>query len=143
MRVSGILASKGSSVATLSADDSGADAVRQLRTHGIGSLVVTADGRRIIGIVSERDIVRQLAEGCDVLTKPVSELMSTGVRTCAPDDSVEELMRVMTELRTRHLPVEEDGQLIGIISIGDVVKSRVNELEDERRHLHDYITAGR
>lgn len=143
MRVSGILASKGSSVATLGADDSGAEAVRQLRTRGIGAMVVTAEGHRIIGIVSERDIVRQLAEGCDVLTMPVSELMSTGVRTCSPDDSVEELMRMMTELRTRHLPVEVDGQLIGIVSIGDVVKSRVNELEDERRHLHDYITAGR
>lgn len=144
MRVSGILASKGNAVATIAPTARVAEAADQLRLHGVGALVVSADGSRIDGIVSERDVVRHLAErGAHVLDEPVAELMTADVRTCSPDDHVEDLMRRMTELRARHLPVVVDGRLTGIISIGDVVKWRVTELEDEARKLHDYITTGR
>lgn len=144
MRVSGILASKGSAVATIAPQASVADAADQLRRHGIGALVVSNDGRSIDGIISERDIVLRLAEaGGDVLGQPVSAVMTAEVQTCTMDDTCDELMRVMTEQRTRHLPVVSDGGLAGIVSIGDVVKRRVTELEDETRHLHDYIVTGR
>ena len=144
MRVSGILASKGSAVATIAPQASVADAADQLRRHGIGALVVSNDGRSIDGIISERDIVLRLAEaGGDVLGQPVSAVMPAEVQTCTMDDTCDELMRVMTEQRTRHLPVVADGGLAGIVSIGDVVKRRVTELEDETRHLHDYIVTGR
>ena len=144
MRVSGILASKGSSVATIAPQASVAEAADELRRQGIGALVVSRDGASIDGIISERDVVYRVAEsGRQVLDQPVASIMSTEVRTCAPDDTCDELMRVMTEERTRHLPVSVDGKLSGIVSIGDVVKRRVTELEDETRHLHDYIVTGR
>jgi CBS domain-containing protein len=144
MRVSGILASKGATVATIAPDATAADAADQLRLRGVGALVVSSDGRGIDGIVSERDLVRRVAErGAHMLDEPVSALMTSEVRTCSPDDHVDELMRRMTEHRMRHLPVVVDGVLAGIISIGDVVKWRVTELEDEARHLQNYITTGR
>lgn len=144
MRVSGILASKGSTVATIPPQALVAEAADQLRMLGIGALVVSTDGRTIDGIISERDIVFHLAEqGAAVLDHQVDTVMSTDVRTCGCEDSVEDLMRRMTDLRTRHLPVTVDGALSGIVSIGDVVKWRVTELEDETRHLHDYIVTGR
>jgi CBS domain-containing protein len=144
MRVSGILASKGSTVATIAPQETLATAVEQLRQFGIGALVVSADGNRIDGIVSERDVVLRLAtDGDAVLHLPVSAVMTSEVRTCALEDCVEDLMREMTEHRTRHLPVAVDGVLSGIISIGDVVKWRVTELEEEKRHLTDYIVTGR
>src|SRR5262245_55966904 len=106
MRVSGILASKGATVATISPRATVAEAADALRLHGIGALVVSSDGRTIEGIVSERDVVRAMAERGDrILHEPVSRLMSVEVWTCAPEDSVEHLMRTMTERRTRHLPV--------------------------------------
>lgn len=144
MRVSGILAAKGATVATIAPTATAAEAADQLRLRGVGALVVSADGRTIEGIVSERDLVRRLAErGEHMLEEPIGELMTAEVLTCAPDDHVEELMVRMTEHRMRHLPVVVDGILAGIVSIGDVVKWRVTELEDEARHLHDYITTGR
>lgn len=144
MRVSGILASKGSTVATVPPSAPVREALESLRTHGVGALVVSADGTSIVGIVSERDLVRSLAErGDGVLDETVTEVMTTEVRTCAPDDHVDDLMRLMTEHRMRHLPVLDDDALAGIISIGDVVKWRVTELEEEARQLHDYITTGR
>jgi CBS domain-containing protein len=144
MRVSGILASKGSTVATIAATATVADAADQLRTRGVGALVVSDDGRRIQGIVSERDVVRRLAERGDVvLSEQVATAMTAEVRTCAPEDSAEDLMRLMTDHRIRHLPVTVDDTLVGIVSIGDVVKWRVTELEDETRQLHEYITTGR
>jgi len=110
----------------------------------VGALVVSDDGRRIEGIVSERDVVRRLAErGELVLSDQVATVMTAQVRTCAPEDAAEDLMRLMTEHRIRHLPVSVDDTLVGIVSIGDVVKWRVTELEDETRQLHDYITTGR
>lgn len=144
MRVSGILASKGSNVATIAPEAPVAAAVEQLRQFGIGALVVSSDGRAIDGIISERDVVYRLAtDGEAVLRLPVSEVMTGEVRTCRPDDRAEDLMGEMTEHRTRHFPVEVDGALAGIVSIGDVVKWRVTELEEERRHLTDYIVTGR
>jgi CBS domain-containing protein len=144
MRVSGILASKGTTVATIAPRASVAEAADALRRHGIGALVVSADGDVIDGIISERDIVFRLAEtGEQVLREPVSAVMTAEVRTCSMHDTCDELMRVMTEQRTRHLPVVADGKLAGIVSIGDVVKRRVTELEDETRQMHDYIVTGR
>jgi len=144
MRVSGILATKGATVATIAPRATVAEAADELRLHGIGALVVSPDGRTIEGILSERDLVRALAErGERILREPVVQLMTETVWTCAPEDSVEDLMRTMTDRRTRHLPVVVEGELVGIVSIGDIVKWRLTELEDETRQLHDYITTGR
>ncbi len=144
MRVSGILASKGATVTTISPQASVADVADVLRLRGVGALVVSTDGRHIEGIITERDVVWRLAERGELaLSESVTTVMNDQVRTCAPEDHAEELMRLMTEHRIRHLPVEVDGVLSGIVSIGDVVKWRVTELEDETRHLHDYITTGR
>ena len=144
MRVSGILSTKGSTVATIAPAADVAEAAAELRLRGVGALVVSDDGRHIDGIVSERDIVRRLAErGEHALRELVSDVMSANVRTCEPDDSTEHLMRLMTEHRHRHLPVVSDGVLVGIVSIGDIVKWRLTELENEARSMHDYITTGR
>ena len=144
MRVAAILSSKGSTVATIAPEARVADAADELRLRGVGALVVSSDGRRILGIISERDVVRRVAErGEEALSEPVGDVMTDEVRTCRPEDSCETLARIMTEHRHRHLPVTVDGQLVGIISIGDVVKARLSELEDETRHLHEYITSGR
>ena len=144
MRVSGILASKGATVTTITPNATVSDVADALRLRGVGALVVSTDGRHIDGIITERDIVIRLAERGDLaLAESVSDVMHAEVRTCEPDDSAEDLMRLMTEHRIRHLPVTIDGVLSGIVSIGDVVKWRVTELEDETRHLHDYITTGR
>ncbi len=144
MRVSGILASKGATVTTIAPQATVADVADVLRLRGVGALVVSTDGRHIEGIITERDVVCRLAERGELaLSESVTSVMSDQVRTCAPEDAAEDLMRLMTEHRIRHLPVEVDGVLSGIVSIGDVVKWRVTELEDETRHLHDYITTGR
>lgn len=144
MRVEGILATKGPEVATIAPDAPVEEALARLAEHGIGALVVSTDGETIAGIISERDLVRCLADRGDaVLHETVSQVMTAEVRTCEPADAVDDLMRRMTEHRMRHLPVLDDGRLAGIISIGDVVKWRVTELEDETRQLHDYITTGR
>lgn len=142
MRVSNLLTAKGSSVATIPSDASVASAVEELRRHGIGALVVSSDRKHIEGIVSERDIVRALADRAeDLLVSPVSSIMSRTVTTCSPDDEIESLMSTMTNLRIRHVPVVQDGALVGIVSIGDVVKNRIGELEKDRNELVDYINA--
>ena len=144
MRVSAILSSKGSTVATIAPDEPITEALTELRLRGVGALVVSTDGRNIDGIISERDIVILLAERGEIgLRERVSAVMTSEVRTCSPDDSLETLARLMTEHRHRHLPVVVDGLLTGIISIGDVVKARLSQLEDETRKLHDYIVTGR
>jgi CBS domain-containing protein len=144
MLVATIIHEKGSNVATISARATLADAASELRLRSVGALVVSSDGRSIEGIISERDIVRRLAErGQAALDESVESVMTTEVRTCGPEDTCDDLMRVMTDHRMRHLPVEIDGTLAGIVSIGDVVKHRVEELEQEARTLHDYITTGR
>lgn len=145
MNVAGILSEKGSAVATIAPDRSVADAVDQLRRWRVGALVVTSDGRKLEGLVSERDVVRSLAEvGADTLRLTVAELMSVELHTCRRVDRVEGLMSLMTEARVRHLPVvDDDGALVGIVSIGDVVKWRVQQLEQEQAQLIDYVRTGR
>ncbi len=145
MNVQSILQNKGSDVATVNQQASLADATAQLRDRGIGALVVSNDGQHIDGILSERDVVRALAaHGSSALGRTVASAMSTDVVTCAAGDSVEALMVSMTDRRIRHLPVvDDDGVLTGIVSIGDVVKARLGQLETENQALFDYITHGR
>ena len=110
---------------------------------GVGAVVVSEDGVSLTGILSERDIVRRLdIDGAEVLDRTVADLMTAEVITCRLEDTVAELMAVMTERRIRHIPVVEDERLSGVVSIGDVVKCRLQEVEDERRHLEEYITRG-
>lgn len=143
MQLSTIIASKGDFVATVQPDATVADLIALLCEHGVGALVVSADGRSITGIVSERDVVRALAHGPEALRRPVASIMTARVYCAPPDAHVDELMQVMTDRRVRHIPVtDEDGLLMGIVSIGDVVKSRLGELEGERAALLEYVTKG-
>ena len=142
MRISTILAQKGSTVDTIPGGATVAEAVAALSRHGIGALVVSADGSHIDGIVSERDVVRRLNDMQGALvSEMVSSIMSVTVHTCSPDDDTESLMTTMTDRRIRHVPVVSGGVLCGIVSIGDVVKSRLGELEKDRDELVDYINA--
>src|SRR5215211_5688820 len=144
MRISTLLQGKGASVATVPTSASVREVVARLAEHRIGALVVSNDGTTIDGIVSERDVVRRLhSDGPATLDLTVADVMTADVRTCQPSDGVDELMAVMTEHRIRHVPVVVDGQLAGIVSIGDVVKSRLGELETERSTLLEYLHTGR
>ncbi|HEY4602820.1 MAG TPA: CBS domain-containing protein [Blastococcus sp.] len=140
MQISQLLRHKGREVATIDGTESVRAALAVLAEKGIGALVVSSDGRRIDGILSERDVARGLhTRGAGLLAEPVSAVMTEQVHTCSPHASVHELARTMTDHRVRHVPVVEDDVLIGIVSIGDVVKARLDELENERRQLVDYI----
>ena len=142
MKISAILKSKGPSVATIGQDETMATVVAELARHNIGALVVSGDGRTVDGIISERDVARALERfGGAVLDMPVRMIMSSEVRTVAPDEEVESVAVMMTEHRIRHVPVLQDGALAGIVSIGDVVKSRIEELEQDRDALFKYIDA--
>ncbi len=143
MRVADILRQKGTHTATVPPEASVNQVVELLREYGYGALVVSSDGSTIEGIVSERDIVRALGLRSDLLSIPVSEIMTSPVFTCEPTDRTEQLMAQMTERRIRHLPVEIDGKLSGLVSIGDVVKYRVSELEHETQAMQEYIQHGR
>jgi CBS domain-containing protein len=144
MLISDVLRRKGDFVATIPPDKDVAALLRALAEHNIGALVVSADGATVAGIVSERDVVRAMhTVGDAVLASPVSDIMTADVTVAGPGDSVDNVMRMMTERRIRHVPVVSDGRLVGIISIGDVVKSRIDELEAEREHLIDYISSSR
>ncbi len=110
-----------------------------LAEHNVGAAVVSSDGGTVEGIVSERDVVRHLHRAEDVLDGPVSSIMTARVRTCAPDDDVDALMGQMTEHRIRHVPVVDGDRLVGVVSIGDVVKSRIDRLEFERDQLDSYV----
>lgn len=142
MRISDVLRTKGATVATITPETSVAALLTELSVHNIGAMVVVSpDG--LAGIVSERDVVRALYEtGAEVMRRPVSEIMTTLVATCTPDDTVDSLSALMTNNRVRHVPVVVDGRLAGIVSIGDVVKTRMEELEREHQHLQAYITQG-
>lgn len=141
MKVSTLLSMKGHNVVTVQPSDTVAAAAKTLGENRFGVLVVSTDGVTIAGIISERDIVRELGvSGADLLGKPVSEIMTRTVRTCNVGDTVERLMEIMTEHRIRHLPVTEDGKMIGLISIGDIVKVRVRQLEHEADQLERYIS---
>jgi CBS domain-containing protein len=142
MKVRDILAHKGRNVITIRPETSVATVVHRLALERIGALVVSDDGSRVLGIISERDIVRVLAErGAEILATSlkVEDVMTRHVMTCAQEDSVKEIMGVMTQRRIRHLPVVESGRMIGIVSIGDVVKNRLEEVELEANVLREYI----
>lgn len=140
MNVERILAHKGERVVSIAPGATLGEAVQELRAHSVGALVVSVDGSRIDGILSERDVVRRLAaDGADALDMTVARAMSRPVVTCALGDEIGELMSVMTQHRVRHLPVLHGGRLCGLISIGDVVKYRLVELEAENQALFNYI----
>lgn len=142
MNVNSILKNKGRDVVTIAADATINDAVLLLRSKRIGALVIDRAGGEVEGILSERDIVRALAEyNTRVFDLPVSALMTRRVVTCAPEDSVSGVMAEMTARRIRHLPVVKDGALVGIVSIGDVVKSHIDEVEHEARSLRQFIAS--
>ena len=142
MRVSNLLATKGHDVATISQERSVYDAVQMLKERRIGALIVTGLTPPLTGVFSERDVVRALAEsGAAVLDLKVADLMSTDVTTCDETTSLTDLMGLMTARRIRHVPVVHEGQLVGMVSIGDVVKARFDELEHEKQDLLDYVSA--
>ena len=117
--------------------------LEDLARHHVGAMVVVDDAGTLVGIVSERDVVRRLNErGADLLHAPVSEIMTSQVVTCGPGEAVNKLAEIMTERRIRHMPVVEDGRLVGIVSIGDVVKSRIAQLEEHSEQLESYIAQG-
>jgi CBS domain-containing protein len=138
MNVDGILRAKGANVVTIRPDASVGQLVDGLREERIGAMVVSEDGRTVLGIVSERDVVRGLADrGPRILDAPVAELMTRQVFSCTPQDSVKHVMAEMTKRRIRHLPVIAEGVLSGIVSIGDVVKNRLEEMETETNVLRE------
>ena len=140
MDVNALLKGKGANVATIRPSATIEDATTRLKEEGVGALVVSQDGARIEGILSERDVVRGLAShGEALLSMNVSELMTKPVKTCSRDDNIRDVMSQMTMSRIRHLPVVEGDALCGIISIGDVVKNRLEELETETNVLRDFI----
>jgi CBS domain-containing protein len=140
MNVETILHNKGRAVATIRPDDTVGVAVDALVSRNIGALVASEDGERVDGIISERDIVHALAHhGSDLLSLTVAEVMTRSVITCEPTQSVDELMAEMTNRRIRHFPVVRNGRLCGIVSIGDVVKNRLDEIEYEAKSLRSFI----
>lgn len=141
MHVAQLLAVKGHEVATISQERSVADAVAVLKERGIGALVVTGATPPLSGIISERDVLRALAtHGSGVLSLKVADIMTSEVVTCEEKTDVTDLMTTMTEGRFRHVPVVHEGRLDGLISIGDVVKARLGELEHDKRYLLDYVS---
>jgi CBS domain-containing protein len=143
MKISDILRYKGTSVVTIAPSESVRALLARLAEHNVGALVV-AEGDRVVGIISERDIVRRLDErGAEILDVPVSELMTAAVISCAPSDDVDTIAGSMTDRRIRHMPVLSDGALAGIVTIGDVVAGRIRQLEQDRGQLEQYITQGR
>lgn len=143
MRIADVLRNKGTAVATISPETTVTELLAGLTEMNIGAMVVIGP-EGVVGMVAERDVVRKLHErGSSLLAQPVSEIMTTVVATCTPRDSVDHLSALMTENRVRHIPVLDNGRLAGIVSIGDVVKTRMEELETEQQQLHAYITQGR
>lgn len=140
MHISDILSSKGAWVLTAAPEDSVRDLVAALAEKRVGAAVVTSDGEQVLGIVSERDVVGALARaGVALLDETVATVMTSDVVTAKPGSGLVELLEVMTERRFRHIPVTEGGKLIGIVSIGDLVKHRLDELRQERDQLEAYI----
>lgn len=140
MRIRDVLKGKAiRDVVTIRPEASVRELVGLLAQHNVGALIVSSDGSAVEGIVSERDVVRQLHTDEDLLDGPVTAIMTSVVQTCQADDAVDTLMQMMTEHRIRHVPVVTDGRLTGIISIGDVVKQRIRELEFERDQLDHYV----
>lgn len=142
MRVEDILRTKGRAVVTIEGEATVEQAVQRLRVKGIGALVVSGDGNRIEGIFSERDVTGGLARyGVALLRMTVARVMTPNVATCSPDDTLKRVAMEMTERRIRHIPVVENGRLAGLVSIGDVVKNRLDELELETNVMRDVYLA--
>jgi CBS domain-containing protein len=142
VNISDLLRHKGSDVVTIGSEGSVRDLLARLAERNVGALVVV-DGEAVVGIISERDIVRHLHErGETILAEHVADLMTASVVSCEPQDSVDRIGAAMTELRIRHMPVLADGKLAGIVTIGDVVAARIRQLEHDRGQLEHYITQG-
>lgn len=145
MRVSDVITSKAhGKIYSVAPRATVQELLDKLAEHNVGALVVSDDGETLLGIVSERDIVRKLRDADGARSKPVSDIMTPAadVRSCAPSDSFGALMAVMTDFRVRHVPVIEDGKIVAILSIGDAVKFRMDQLEFERDQLSQYVTGG-
>jgi CBS domain-containing protein len=143
MRVSDVLSSKASGeVFTIRPEATMAELLDSLAEHNVGALVVSSDGNAVLGIVSERDVVRKMRDFDEPRDVTVDQIMTTDVRVCSPDDSFGSLMAVMTEHRVRHVPVLDGETLIGVLSIGDAVKQRMDQLQFERDQLNDYVARG-
>ena len=142
MKISDVIRYKGTDVVTIKPDESVANLLALLDEHRIGAVVVSSDGSTVDGIVSERDVVRQLhLTGTSVVDGPVSAIMTSDVTTGTVKDNITDVAATMTELRARHVPILDDGKLMAIVSIGDIVKHRLSELQSERDQLRDYITS--
>jgi CBS domain-containing protein len=140
MKISDILRHKGSNVVTIAPSGAVPEMLAALAEHNVGALVVV-DGAKVVGIASERDVVRRLAElGAELLEATVADIMTTTVVSCGSHDSVDSVAETMTERRIRHMPVVDDDVLMGIVTIGDVVSSRIRQLEQDRGQLEQYIT---
>jgi CBS domain-containing protein len=143
MRIADLLRHKGSDVATVPPGISVSGLLEDLARHNVGAMVVVDETGSLVGIVSERDVVRRLDErGAELLHAPVSEIMTTAVVTCEPTEAVDSLASIMTQRRIRHMPVVTGGKLVGLVSIGDVVRSRIEQLESDREQLESYIAQG-
>jgi CBS domain-containing protein len=142
MRIADVLRNKGAAVTTINPEATVRELLAGLAEQNIGAMVVVGD-EGLVGIVSERDIVRELhVHGASVLSRPISKIMTSAVATCTKADTVDEISMLMTKHRVRHVPVLDGKKLIGIVSIGDVVKTRMGELEAEQQQLQSYITQG-
>ncbi len=140
MRIRDVLADKAHpTVLTVAPDLSVRELLTRLAEHNVGALVVSADGVALDGIVSERDVVRHLDRDPGVLAAPVRTIMTREVHSCAPDADLDDVMSAMTERRIRHVPVLDDGRMVGIVSIGDVVKHKISALQFERDQLDSYV----
>ncbi len=140
MKIGDVLGAKPSKdVVTISPEAGVRELVTALAEHNVGALIVSTDGTTVTGIVSERDVVRHLHHDGTVVNNTVGAIMTEDVETCGPETTLEELMKTMTERRIRHVPVVADGQLVGIVSIGDIVKHRIDQLQFERDQLDHYV----
>ena len=139
MRISDVLANKPPAVVTIAPEAGVRALLARLAEHNIGAVVVSSDGRTVDGIVSERDVVRHLHHDGTVVHNTVGAIMTPVVVTCAPDTDLDELMHTMTDRRVRHVPVVDDDRLVGIVSIGDVVKHKIGQLQFERDQLDSYV----
>ena len=140
MRITDVLSAKSSDgVITITPDKGVRELLATLAEHNVGALIVSTDGTTLSGIVSERDVVRHLHADGTVVNNTVGAIMTEVVETCAPETELDTLMEVMTRRRIRHVPVVADGRLVGIVSIGDVVKHKLSQLEYEREQLENYV----
>jgi CBS domain-containing protein len=144
MRIGDVLQAKDSpAVVTVSPDASVRDLLGVLSDHNIGAVIVSADGESMDGIVSERDVVRRLHADGTVVNNTVGNIMTAVVSTCSPADGLDDVLHAMTEGRFRHIPVvDDDGAMIGIVSIGDLVKHKIDELQFQRDQLDSYVSQG-